>query len=67
MTIEQLSKKRKEKVFYKIQVFEKLYWKELPKIYGEQELARTSAFNFPKCRIVKRTDKGWEIMETIER
>jgi len=65
MTLEQITKSRAEKIFYKIQVFEMLCWKELPKIYANLEFARHSAYKFPRCRIVKRTDKGWETIEEL--
>jgi hypothetical protein len=37
-------------------------WKELPKAYPTIELARNS-YKETRSRIVKRTDKGWEIVE----
>jgi hypothetical protein len=63
MNLQDLPTKRKEKVFYKIQEYSMNCWKELPKIYASFELARDKAYNTARSRIVKRTDKGWEIVE----
>ena len=65
MLLQDLPNTAKEKVFYKIQVFSFMCWKEIPKIYKNLELARHSAYKFPRCRIVKRTNKGWEIIEEL--
>jgi hypothetical protein len=63
MNLQDLPTKRKEKVFYKIQKYSMNCWKELPKIYASFELARNKAYDIARSRIVKRTDKGWEILE----
>ena len=63
MNLQDLPTKRKEKVFYKIQEYSMNCWKELPKIYASFEFAKNSSHEIPKSRIVKRTDKGWEIVE----
>jgi hypothetical protein len=65
MLLQELPSKRREKAFYKIQAYKSIYWKELPKIYKNLEFARHSAYKFPLCRIVKRTNSGWEIVETL--
>jgi hypothetical protein len=65
MLLEELPSKTQEKVFYKIQVSKFMCWKELPKIYKNLEFARHSAYKFPQCRIVKRTNSGWETVETL--
>jgi hypothetical protein len=62
MNLQDLPTKRKEKVFYKIQEYSMNCWKELPKAYPTIELARNS-YKEARSRIVKRTDKGWEIVE----
>ena len=63
MNLQDLPTKRKEKVFYKIQEYSMNCWKELPKIYASFELARNKAYDTARARIVKRTDKGWEVLE----
>jgi hypothetical protein len=65
MNLQDLPTKRKEKVFYKIQEYSMNCWKERPKAYASLEFARHSSYEIPKSRIVKRTDKGWEIVEQI--
>jgi hypothetical protein len=35
----------------------------MPKIYASFELARGKAYNIARARIVKRSDKGWEVLE----
>jgi hypothetical protein len=65
MNLQDLPTKRKEKVFYKIQEYSMNCWKELPKIYASFELARNKAYDIARSRIVKRSDKGWEIVEQI--
>jgi hypothetical protein len=64
MNLQDLPTKRKEKVFYKIQEYTFNCWKELPKAYSTIGLARNS-YKETRSRIVKRTDKGWEIVEQI--
>jgi len=63
MNLQDLPTKRKEKVFYKIQEYSMNCWKELPKIYASFELARDKANNTARARIVKRSDRGWEVIE----
>lgn len=73
MLLKNLPSKRKEVILYKIQVQDFLCWKELPKIYSTLKSARKDAIkngfsgygNSIKRRIVKRSDKGWEIVEVI--
>lgn len=62
MNLQNLPSKRKEKVFYKIQEYTGYYWKELPRIYHCIKFARHEANEKQNMRIVKRTDKGWEII-----
>jgi len=62
MNLQDLPTKRKEKVFYKIQEYALNCWKELPKTYASFELARDKACNIARARIVKRSDKGWEVL-----
>lgn len=61
MTLEQISKTRKEKVFYKIQSWDEksLCWSEIHIIYDTEEKARKASKGLEKFRIVQRTDKGW--------
>jgi hypothetical protein len=61
MLIKDLPSTRKEVVLFKIQVHDLLCWKELPKAYST--LASAMA-NVPDktARIMKRSDKGWEIV-----
>ena len=60
MLIKDLPTKRKELVLFKIQVQDFLCWKELPKAYPTLKSAMA---NVPDrtARIMKRSDKGWEI------
>lgn len=62
MTLEQLEKKSKEKIFFKIQQWEEktLCWVEKNIIYNLEQEAIKAAKNLGKFRIVKRTDKGWQ-------
>jgi hypothetical protein len=62
MTLEQLSTRPKEKIFFKVQQWEEktLCWVEKNIIYNLQEEALKAAKNLNKFRIVKRTDKGWQ-------
>lgn len=66
MLIKDLPSKRKEVVLYKIQVFEMFCWKELPKAYSTIDEARAKITTNAKARIVKRSDKGWEIVEETQ-
>lgn len=66
MLIKDLPSKRKEVVLYKIQVFEMFCWKELPKAYSIIDEAREKIPTNAKARIVKRSDKGWEIVEETQ-
>ena len=61
MTLEQLTIKPKEKIFFKIQQWEEktLCWVEKNIIYNLEQEAIKAAKNLKKFRIVKRTDKGW--------
>lgn len=63
MLIKDLPSKRKEVILYKIQVFEMFCWKELPKIYSNLDDAKAKISTNAKARIVKRSDKGWEVVE----
>lgn len=63
MLLKDLPSKRKEVVLYKIQVFEMFCWKELPKVYSNPDDARAKIPSKAKARIVKRSDKGWEVIE----
>ena len=63
MLIKDLPSKRKEVILYKIQVFEMFCWKELPKAYSSSDEARAKISTNAKTRIVKRSDKGWEVVE----
>jgi len=63
MLLTELPSKKQEKVFFKIQVFDFCSWKEQPKIYNTIETATASASKISKCRIVKRSDKGWELVK----
>lgn len=73
MLLANLPSKRKEVILYKIQVQDFLCWKELPKIYSTFKSARKAVLkggflgyaNNIKKRIVKRSNKGWEIVEVI--
>jgi len=68
-----LPSKKKEVIQYKIQVHEFLCWEELPKVFTTLESADKYALVYrltnknrdPRdgIRIVKRTDKGWEVVE----
>jgi len=62
MNLQDLPTKRKELIFYKIQQYNKYYWKELPRIYHCIKFARLEAQKKENTRIVKRTEKGWEIV-----
>ena len=68
MLIKDLPSKRKEVVLYKIQVCDQnmLTWKELPTAYESLALAKFSVPKNGRSRIVKRTDKGWEIVGEIQ-
>ena len=73
MLIKDLPTKRKEVILYKIQVCDQnlLTWKELPKAYSTLESAQKTALAYrvtghskgQKTRIMKRSDKGWEVIE----
>lgn len=65
MLIKDLPSKRKEVVLYKIQVCDQnlLTWKELPTAYESLALAKLKVPKTARSRIVKRTDKGWEVVE----
>ena len=63
MLLKDLPSKRKEVILYKIQVHEMLCWKELPRAYSSAREAKANIPNGAKARIVKRSDKGWEIVE----
>ena len=73
MLIKDLPSKKKEVILYKAQVCEFLCWKELPKAWPTIESARkyalahrlTNKNRDPQdgIRIVKRTDRGWEVVE----
>lgn len=60
MLIKDLPSTRKEVVLFKIQVQDLLCWKELPKAYSTLESAMANVPEKP-ARIMKRSDKGWEI------
>lgn len=63
MLIKDLPTKRKEVILYKIQVQDQtmLTWKELPTAYKTFELAKSKVPKDGRSRIVKRTEKGWEV------
>ena len=61
MLIKDLPTKRKELVLFKIQVQDFLCWKELPKAYPTMASAMANVPDRP-ARIMKRSDKGWEIV-----
>jgi len=60
MLIKDLPSTRKEVVLFKIQVQDLLCWKELPKAYSTLASAVANVSEKPS-RIMKRSDKGWEI------
>jgi hypothetical protein len=60
MLIKDLPSTKKEVVLFKIQVQDLLCWKELPKAYPTLESAMANVPEKP-TRIMKRSDKGWEI------
>ena len=62
MLLKDLPKKRKEVILYKIQVQDMFFWHELKKSYTSIEEAILKAPKDKEARIVKRTDKGWEII-----
>jgi len=62
MLLKDLPTKRKEVILYKIQVKEMLYWKELTKVFNSLGDAVKKLPDRKEARIVKRTDKGWEIV-----
>jgi hypothetical protein len=62
MLLKDLPTKRKEVILYKIQVQEILCWKELTKAHNSLEDAIKKLPDRQESRIVKRTDKGWEIV-----
>ena len=73
MLIKNLPSKRKEVILYKVQAYEFLCWNELPKACPTIESARKYALAYrltnknrdpmAGIRIVKRTDRGWEVVE----
>jgi len=63
MLLKDLPSKRKEVILYKIQVHEMLCWKELPRAYSSALDAKANIPKGAEARIVKRSDKGWEIVE----
>lgn len=65
MLIKDLPTKRQELVLFKIQVCDQnlLTWKELPTAYESLALAKLKVPKVGRSRIVKRTDKGWEVVE----
>ena len=62
MLLKDLPSKRKEVILYKIQVQDMLCWKELTKVHKSLEDAIKKLPDRKTTRIVKRTDKGWEIV-----
>lgn len=62
MLLKDLPITRKEVILYKIQVQEMLCWKELTKVYNSLEDAIKKLPDRKEARIVKRTNKGWEIV-----
>jgi len=64
MLIKDLSSTRKEVVLFKIQVVDHnlLTWRELPKAYDCIESAKLAVPKIGRSRILKRTDKGWEVV-----
>lgn len=65
MLIKDLPTKRKEVILFKIQVCDHnlLAWKELPTAYESLALAKLKVPKAGRSRIVKRTEKGWEVVE----
>lgn len=73
MLIKNLPRKKKEIILYKVQAYQFLCWKELPKAFSTIESARRYALAYKltgknqgpgiELRIVKRTDNGWEVVE----
>lgn len=68
MLIKDLPSKKKEVILFKVQAYQFLCWKELPKAFQTLKEARKYALahNLTRnnqIRIVKRTDKGWEVVE----
>lgn len=61
MLIENLPSKKKEVVLFKIQIQDLFCWKELPKAYPTLQTAMANVPDRP-ARIMKRSDKGWEIV-----
>jgi hypothetical protein len=69
MLLKDLPTKRKETTIFKVQFYEFLCWQELPKAFKTFELAEKymllrgiTSNNSVPMRIVKRTNKGWEIV-----
>jgi len=64
MLIKDLPTKRHELVLFKIQVVDQslLTWRELPKAYKSLSMAKLEVPKIGRSRIVKRTNKGWEVV-----
>ena len=62
MLLKDLPTKSKEVILYKIQIEDMLCWKELSKAYNSFEDAVKKLPDRKKARIVKRTNKGWEVV-----
>jgi len=61
MTLAEITKPRKEKVFFKNQKWDEknLCWSEIHIIYNTEEEATRAAAKLENTRTVKRTDYGW--------
>ena len=61
MTLEEITKSRKEKVFFKNQKWDgkNLCWSEINIIYNTEKEAKIAAAKLENARTVKRTDYGW--------
>lgn len=64
MLIKDLQTKRQELILFKIQVVDQslLTWRELPKAYESLSMAKLGVPKIGRSRIVKRTNKGWEVV-----
>ena len=62
MLLKDIPTKRKEVILYKIQVQDMFFWHELKKVYATLDKAISKVPKDKEARVVKRTNKGWEIV-----
>jgi len=62
MLLKDLPTKRKEVILYKIQVQDMFFWHELKNAYATLDKAISKVPKDKEARVVKRTNKGWEIV-----